>query len=401
MALTRQRLLDLNTMLLLCSLTASAQGGAWSSWSSWQCNSNSSSALRQRRYVCGANETTNCSTVDTQVQSSPIAFDWSSWSAWVPSCNTTSQTRTRSCVVPRINFDLSAIAVCFNCGNQSRVDTQLQTVPFTPCCQVMYQWSQWVQWPGATCSNPANRSRECVLSSASTAGDMTGCETCQPLSSQVQLPGDFSLVDLCAPSSSSDVLLPILLSLLLLTLVCGVLGITFFALCLREVKLHRQYEMRNREQQTRRPRLNFRSWQEEAVLPSNDFTEMLPRDNSTHRFDVNPSENKRNPLYDDTEAMQTGEEEQTKEDSTVTLESTQDIVPTQAWLARGRKPTRAKQPSEEENLYNVVSDVKSLVHKDLAESGEGIEMASINSPLYEPSDDEESTAEEDEEITVI
>ena len=64
----------------------------------------------------------------------PITFDWTSWSPWVPPCNTTSQTRSRSCVVPPINFDPST-AVCFNCGNQSQVVSQLQEIPQAPCCQ--------------------------------------------------------------------------------------------------------------------------------------------------------------------------------------------------------------------------------------------------------------------------
>ena len=72
---------------------------------------------------------------------------------------------------------------------------------------------------------------------------------------------------------------------------------------------------------------------------------------------------------------------------------TAGVVPTRLQLPTGHE-------SPDENLFcDVVSDTRPLVHEEPAESGEGIEMTSISSPLYEPSDDE-STGN-GVEVTVI
>lgn len=86
-------------------------------------------------------------------------------------------------------------------------------------------------------------------------------------------------------------------------------------------------------------------------------------------------------------------EESTADGNPLSLRRTAGVVPT-----RLRLPTGGE--SSDENLYEAVSDTKSLVHKELTESGEGIEMTSISSPLYEPSDEEGSVGES-EEVTII
>eukprot|EP00731_Ephydatia_muelleri_P020138 Em0012g963a len=271
----------------------------------------------------------------------------------------------------------------------------------TPCCQAIYQWSQWAQWTDSACSNPTlNRFRECVLSPASVPGGTTECETCLSPSSQFESPGNLSTNTTCVPftsssaSSSSSILLPILLTLFVLTVVCGAMGVAFFTLCLREVKMRRTYTLSNRQQQTRRPRLDFGGWREEATPPSNDYIGMLPRDDSAHSFRINPLRN--------IQMVHTGEggelrekdsEESTADGNPLSLRRTAGVVPT-----RLRLPTGGE--SSDENLYEAVSDTKSLVHKELTESGEGIEMTSISSPLYEPSDEEGSVGES-EEVTII
>ena len=150
---------------------------------------------------------------------------------------------------------------------------------------------------------------------------------------------------------------------------------------------------RNWERQTQRPSLNFNSWQEEATPPSSSNIEMLPRDDSAHHFDVISLERQRAGALG-TQVMHPwvppvrNVEESTADGDPWASEKA-------AVSATLRVPVGADPPPQDEDVYHMVRDTTSLVHKDLTESGEGVEMASISSPLYEHSDDE------GDEVTVI